>query len=90
MDILFLLIPMSAVLVLAILGVFAWALHGGQFDDLERHGARILEPDTDALDPDQGRRGPGIEESIPSSWMRRMEDLDGCERASSSAGELHR
>lgn len=55
MDILFLLIPMSAVLVLAILGVFAWALHGGQFDDLERHGERILEPDVDALDPDQSR-----------------------------------
>ena len=42
MDILFLLIPMSAVLVLAILGVFAWALQGGQFDDLEREGERIL------------------------------------------------
>ena len=54
MDILFLLIPMSAVLVLTILGVFAWALHGGQFDDLERHGERILEPDAGAVDPDQG------------------------------------
>ena len=29
MDILFLLIPLSVVLVLLILGVFAWALHGG-------------------------------------------------------------
>ena len=36
MDILYLLIPLSALMVLAILGVFAWALHGGQFDDLER------------------------------------------------------
>ena len=42
MDILFLLIPMSVLLVLAILGVFAWALHGGQFDDLKREGERIL------------------------------------------------
>jgi cbb3-type cytochrome oxidase maturation protein len=45
MDILFLLIPLSAVLVLGILGVFAWALNGGQFDDLEQHGARILDDD---------------------------------------------
>ena len=45
MDILYLLIPMSALLVLGILGVFAWALHGGQFDDLEREGERILERD---------------------------------------------
>ena len=43
MDILFLLIPMSALLVLGILGVFAWALNGGQFDDLEREGQRILD-----------------------------------------------
>ena len=45
MDILFLLIPMSALLVLAILGVFAWALHSGQFDDLRQEGERILEDD---------------------------------------------
>jgi cbb3-type cytochrome oxidase maturation protein len=45
MDILYLLIPLSAVLVLAILGVFAWALNGGQFDDLEQHGTRILDDD---------------------------------------------
>ncbi len=42
MDILFLLIPLSVLLVLAILGLFAWALHDGQFDDLRREGERIL------------------------------------------------
>ena len=42
MDILYLLIPLSSVLVLAIVGVFAWALHRGQFEDLEDEGARIL------------------------------------------------
>ena len=50
MDILYLLIPFSALLVLAILAVFAWALRGGQFDDLEREGARILDA---RLDPSQ-------------------------------------
>jgi cbb3-type cytochrome oxidase maturation protein len=55
MDILYLLIPLSVLLVLAILAVFGWALHGGQFDDLERHGAAILEAPVDPLDPRQGR-----------------------------------
>ena len=56
MDILYLLIPMSTLLVLAILAVFAWALHGGQFDELEQEGERILSeaPDTAAnIDVDQ-------------------------------------
>jgi cbb3-type cytochrome oxidase maturation protein len=64
MDILYLLIPLSAVLVLGILGIFAWALHNGQFDDLEHQGAQILgvEPPLDghqgshATTPEQSRR----------------------------------
>jgi cbb3-type cytochrome oxidase maturation protein len=47
LDILYLLIPLSAVLVLAIIAVFGWALHRGQFDDLAREGERILEPEED-------------------------------------------
>ncbi|MFZ5550999.1 MAG: cbb3-type cytochrome oxidase assembly protein CcoS [Pseudomonadota bacterium] len=43
MEILYLLIPLSAVLVLAIIGLFGWALHRGQFDDLAREGERILD-----------------------------------------------
>ena len=34
MDILFLLIPLSVLLVFALMGVFAWALQSSQFDDL--------------------------------------------------------
>lgn len=45
MDILFVLIPMSVVLVFAVIAVFAWALNRGQFDDLEREGERILVSD---------------------------------------------
>jgi cbb3-type cytochrome oxidase maturation protein len=59
MDILYLLIPLSSVLVLAIVGVFAWALHRGQFDDLDDEGERIL------LDVPQGRDAPAAEQSIP-------------------------
>jgi cbb3-type cytochrome oxidase maturation protein len=53
MEILYLLIPLSTALVLLILGVFAWALYRGQFDDLEREGERILQDDPVAVDADQ-------------------------------------
>ena len=60
MDILYLLIPFSALLVLAILALFAWALRGGQFDDLEREGERILDP---RLDARQASATPAPEQS---------------------------
>jgi len=56
MDILYLLIPLSSVLVLGIVGVFAWALTRGQFEELDREGERIL-------DEAQGRQDPVREES---------------------------
>ena len=65
MDILYLLIPLSAVLVLLILGVFAWALHRGQFDDLEREGERILHDDVDGIDVDQAAAVQHAEQSPP-------------------------
>ncbi|MFT3777695.1 MAG: cbb3-type cytochrome oxidase assembly protein CcoS [Ottowia sp.] len=45
MDILYLLIPLSVVLVFFILGALWWAIHRGQFDDVDREGERILEND---------------------------------------------
>lgn len=69
MESLYLLIPLSALLVLAILGLFGWALHRGQFEDLEREGQRILEDPPDpaasaaAVDGDQARAGARAEES---------------------------
>lgn len=53
MDILFLLIPLSAVLVLALIALFGWALSRGQFDDLEQQGALILDAADEALDRHQ-------------------------------------
>lgn len=58
MDILFLLVPLSVVAMLMVLGVFAWALQRGQFEDLEREGHRILDDDSVKLDADQSR-APG-------------------------------
>lgn len=45
MDILFLLIPLSVLLALAVLGVLAWAVWSGQFEDMESEGQRIFEDD---------------------------------------------
>jgi len=63
MDILYLLIPLSAVLVLAILGVFAWALKNGQFDDLEQQGALILDLAPAPLDDRQAGSSAVTEQS---------------------------
>ncbi|MEK8027922.1 cbb3-type cytochrome oxidase assembly protein CcoS [Pseudaquabacterium rugosum] len=62
MDILWLLIPLSAVLVLGIIGVFGWALNRGQFDDLEREGTRILATDPEPVDGDQSPAGSSAEQ----------------------------
>jgi cbb3-type cytochrome oxidase maturation protein len=55
MHVLFLLVPLSVVVVFALMALFAWALAASQFDDLQREGARILD-DVDDLDGDQPRR----------------------------------
>ena len=45
MEVLYLLIPLSVLLVLGIIGLFWWALQAGQFDNIEREGERILRND---------------------------------------------
>lgn len=42
MDILYVLIPLSVALVFLIIGGIWWAIHRGQFDDLDQEGERIL------------------------------------------------
>lgn len=42
MEILYLLIPLSVVLVFFILAGIWWAINKGQFDDIEAEGTRIL------------------------------------------------
>jgi cbb3-type cytochrome oxidase maturation protein len=43
MDILFLLVPISVLLALAVVGVLAWAVWSGQFEDIESEGQRIFQ-----------------------------------------------
>ncbi len=50
MEILYLLIPLSVVLILVIGAVFWWALNSGQFEDLEGPAHRILMDDDDGRD----------------------------------------
>ena len=45
MEILYLLIPLSVVLVLLILGGLWWAVHTGQFESVDQEGERILDSD---------------------------------------------
>jgi cbb3-type cytochrome oxidase maturation protein len=63
MDILYLLIPLSLVLVFVIAALFWWSLRSGQYEDLEGPGHRILMDDDktgspqkrSGVDPDQSR-----------------------------------
>ncbi|MDQ0139388.1 cbb3-type cytochrome oxidase assembly protein CcoS [Cupriavidus necator] len=42
MEMLYLLVPLSLVLVVVIAGALWWALHAGQYDDLDRPAESIL------------------------------------------------
>jgi cbb3-type cytochrome oxidase maturation protein len=51
MDILFLLIPISLIIMGIAIWVFLWAIRSGQFEDLEGPAHRILMDDDDPLIP---------------------------------------
>jgi len=55
-DALYLLVPLSVVLVLVVGAVFWWALGSGQFEDLEGPAHRILSDDLLDSDQDAERR----------------------------------
>jgi cbb3-type cytochrome oxidase maturation protein len=42
MEILYMLVPLSVVLVFMILGGIWWAIYSGKFDDVDKEGERIL------------------------------------------------
>jgi len=69
MDILYLLIPLSTVLVLAIAGVFAWASLSGQFEGLDDEGERILASEDAAVDAGQSSARRGEEKSVRSKRL---------------------
>lgn len=56
MDVLYLLIPLSVVLALAIGAAFWFAVEGGQFDDLEGPGLSVVVDDDSASPIDDSSR----------------------------------
>jgi cbb3-type cytochrome oxidase maturation protein len=48
MEIVYLLVPLAALLAFGVVAALVWAVRSGQFDDLEGPGQRILMDDDDA------------------------------------------
>ena len=63
MESLYLLIPLSAGLVLIIIAVFGWAVHRGQFEDLDAEAERILADEAPAVDARQAANTGRAEKS---------------------------
>jgi cbb3-type cytochrome oxidase maturation protein len=58
MDSLYLLIPLSVILALAIAALLVWAVVSGQFEKLDEVGDRVLREQPDVADDhDAGRAG---------------------------------
>jgi cbb3-type cytochrome oxidase maturation protein len=57
MESLYVLIPLSVVLILAIGGLLVWAAMSGQFEGLDDEGRRILDEDEVSPPPDAGEAG---------------------------------
>lgn len=66
MEIMYLLIPLSVILVFLIGVVFWWSLRSGQFDDLEGPGYRIL------MDDDKATSEAPAETKPPDGYRRNM------------------
>jgi len=65
MEILYLLIPLSLVLVGVIVWVFLWAVRSGQFDDLEGPAHQILMDNDDPVIETQEEMPSGHSEKKP-------------------------
>lgn len=57
MEILYLLIPISLILLALIVGVMLWAVRSGQFDDLEGPAQRILMDEDKVVDEQEKASG---------------------------------
>jgi cbb3-type cytochrome oxidase maturation protein len=80
MEILYLLIPLSVVILLVAIGLFVWAAKSGQFEDLEGPAFRILMDDKDdpmvpRYEPRKGRKDRrGGETRTPGAKSAQGED----------------
>ena len=67
LDVLFLLIPATLLLAAIALGMFVWAIHSGQFDDLETPAIRILFDDLPGEPQGAGAADPRLPEGCAGS-----------------------
>ncbi len=70
MEILYLLIPLSVVLVFLIGAIFWWSVRSGQFDDLEGPGYRVLmDDDRPQSMPAPGEGRPARPDDATDDWI---------------------
>jgi cbb3-type cytochrome oxidase maturation protein len=67
MEILFLLIPVSLVLLALAIGAFFWAVRSGQFDDLDSPAYRILMDDDERTREGTDRERSSSQDGGPSA-----------------------
>ena len=79
MEILYLLIPLSVVLVFLIGAVFWWSVNDGQFDDLEGPGYRVL------MDDDRPKSGTSQDACASVSAEEKPADAKGGEQHQSQS-----
>ena len=65
MEIIYLLIPVSLLVVGLIIGAFVWAVKSGQFDDLEGPAHQILMDDDEPVINSRGEPDSGKEMAAP-------------------------
>ena len=72
----YVLIPVSLLLVLGIGGLLAWSVLGGQFDELDREGQRILAQDEQNEVPDTNLAADAEHPSVRGTAVRRSHSDD--------------
>lgn len=60
MEIMYLLVPLSLVLVFVIAAIFWWSLRNGQFEDLEGPGYRLLMDDDQPIVEGESKRSVDV------------------------------
>lgn len=74
MNIIYLLIIISLVLIATILGVFFWAIKSGQYDDLDKPGYDVLMDDDDHRQTGRSKSGAAEHRASNDADVNATED----------------
>lgn len=72
MDSLYLLIPVSLVILCFVVWVFIWAVNNRQFDDLEKHGYDIIFDNDDRFYPSKGSKAEKTQKAEPAEKIEQV------------------